>query len=172
MCASNVIAIQGQSLAGRNHEEDRKATAGPHDTVHRDRHGVRNVKLCSRRPDHGVLYRRLGGPRNDMLPRQRRDAMLRVLGIAALRRTEANQGSQPQVGYGSPRSPYVRYNIVGIGIAVLGFVIGSLGGTMGGGRGVRNTIALVLVLVGATIAVRAYWLERKLRKQASSLQSH
>jgi len=63
-------------------------------------------------------------------------------------------------------SSYTRWNVIGVVIAIVGFVIGSLRGTMGGG-GIHTTLGALLGLTGAGIAVSARLLARRRRRQAA-----
>lgn len=60
---------------------------------------------------------------------------------------------------------YTRWNVIGVAIAVTGFAVGSLGGTMGAG-GLHSAVGAVLGLGGAGIAVTARLLARRERRRA------
>ena len=58
------------------------------------------------------------------------------------------------------RRSYVWWNVVGVVIAIVGFVIGSFRGTMGGG-GAHTAIGASIGIAGVAMAVTAYVLERR-----------
>jgi uncharacterized membrane protein YhaH (DUF805 family) len=58
------------------------------------------------------------------------------------------------------RKSYVWWNVVGVAIAIVGFVIGSLKGTMGGG-GAHTAIGASIGIAGVVMAVTAHVLERR-----------
>jgi membrane-bound ClpP family serine protease len=62
---------------------------------------------------------------------------------------------------------YIPWNIAGIVVAIIGFVIGALKGPMGGG-GAHTAIGAALGVIGTLTALAAYALERRHRRATRS----
>ena len=59
---------------------------------------------------------------------------------------------------------YVWWNIAGVVIAIVGFAVGSLKGTMGGG-GAHTAFGAAVGITGAVIALTAFVLEWRRRRR-------
>jgi predicted secreted Zn-dependent protease len=69
-----------------------------------------------------------------------------------------------ELGRSLVQRSHVRWNIAGVVIAIAGFAVGSLKGTMGGG-GAHTAIGAAVGITGAVIALTAYVFDWRRRRR-------